>query len=214
MHAQDGAFDSFFFFSEGALRLSIGIASLKIMTYSCTLTLALLHSHSNSPPQAPLELPPYAPQTIAPFSLPALRAGLGYVYALGRSRPTAARAPPRELDTHSAPDRHEGTIVRSIRVGFIDAQQEGEVIDQDSTVNLRRSTIREYAIRERGRGSGVCRSTGGGWRVVGCGSALGCVVPRDPLVWGHAVPALSTGRPQDTIRREGPHTRRTEDAYL
>jgi len=59
---------------------------------------------------------------------------------------------------------HKGIIVLCVRVGFTDAQQEGEVIDQDSKIILRRSTIWEYASRARGRGSGVCTSAsrGGG----------------------------------------------------
>ena len=84
----------------------------------------------------------------------------------------------RESGIPFALDIHEGTIVLSVRVGFTDAQQEGEVIDQDSTVILRRSTIRKYVFRARGRGWRVCTSTSGG----GGGSAVGCVVPRDPLV--------------------------------
>ena len=167
MHAQDEVFDSFLFLSEGVLLLpSIGIASLKIMTYPCTLPPAPLHSHPNSPPHAPLKLRPYAPQTIASFSLPALQAGLGYVYILARSQPTAARAPSRGSGIPFAPDIHEGIIVLSVRVGFTDAQQEGEVIDQDSTIILRRSTIWKYAFRARGRGWGVCTNTSGGGRVV------------------------------------------------
>jgi len=156
----------------------MGIALLKTTIYPCTLTPAPLHSHSNSPPQAPLKLRPNAPQTSAPFSLPALRAGLGYVSTLARSPPTATRARSRELGTPSVPNIQEGTIVLSVRVGFTDSQQEGEVIDQDSTVILRRSTIRKYVFRARGRGWRVCTSTSGG----GGGSAVGCVVPRDPLV--------------------------------
>ena len=138
----------------------MGIVSFNTTTYPCTL-----HSHSNSPPQAPLKLRPNAPQTIAPFSLPTLRAGLRYVYTLTRSQPTAARAPSREMGTLSSPNIQEGTIVLSVRVGFMDLQQEGEVIDQDSTGILRRSTIRKYVFRARGRGWGVCTSTsgGGGW---------------------------------------------------
>jgi len=84
------------------------------------------------------------------------------VYTLARSQPAATRAPSRELGT----SLQEGTIVLSVRVGFTDAQQEGEVIDQDSTVILRRSTIRKYVFRARGRGWGVCTSTSGGGRVV------------------------------------------------
>jgi len=48
-----------------------------------------LHPHTSppfipipNPPQAQLKLHPYAPQIIAPFSLPALRVNLGYVYTL------------------------------------------------------------------------------------------------------------------------------------
>jgi len=161
MHAQDEVLDSFLFLSKAALLPSMGIASLKTTTYPCTLTPAPLHSRSNSPPQARLTPRSNAPQTIAPFSLPALRASLGYVYTLARSQPTATR-----------------TIVLSVRVGFTDSQQEGEVIDQDSTVILRQSAIREDVFRASGRGWEVCTSTSGG----GVGSAAGCVVPRDPLV--------------------------------
>ena len=166
MHAQDEVFDSFLFLSEGAFLPSIGIASLKIMTYPCTLTPVPLHSCSHSPPQGPLKLRPNAPQTIAPLRLPALRAGLGYVYTLARSQPRAARAPSRELGTPSVPDIHEGIIVLNVRVGFMDAQQEGEVTDRDSTVILQRSTIRKYTFQTRGGGWGVCTSTSGGGRVV------------------------------------------------
>jgi len=129
MHAQGEVLGSFLFLSETALFPSMDIASLKKTTYPCTLTPAPLHSHSNSPPQAPLKLRTNAPQTIAPFSLPALRAGLGHVCTLARSQPTATRVPSRELGTPSAPNIQEGTIVLSVRVGFTDAQQEGEVID-------------------------------------------------------------------------------------
>jgi len=48
-----------------------------------------------------------------------------------------------------APDIHEGTIILSILVGFTDAQQEGGVIDQDSTIILRRSSVWKYAFWER-----------------------------------------------------------------
>jgi len=77
MHTQDEVFDSFLFFLDAALLPSMGIASLKTTTYPGTLTPAPVHSHSNSPPQAPLKLRPNAPQTITPFSLPVLQAGLG-----------------------------------------------------------------------------------------------------------------------------------------
>jgi len=108
---------------------SIGISSLKIMTYPCTLALA---PFIPTPPllRKPLKTPPYAPQTIASFSLPALQATLGYMYVLTRSRPTVARAPSRESGITSAPAIHEGTIVPSVRVGFKDAQNEGGGIDQ------------------------------------------------------------------------------------
>jgi len=166
MHAKEEVFDSFLFLSEGVLLLpSIGTASLKIITYSCTLTPAALPQPSSSP-QAALKVPPYPPQKIASFSLPALQAGLGYVYILARSQPTAARAPSRESGIPFTPDIHEGIIVLSVRVGFTDAQQEGEVIDQDSTIILRRSTIWNYAFQARGRGWGVSASISGRGRVL------------------------------------------------
>lgn len=168
MHAKEEVFDSFLFLSEGVLLLpSIGIASLKIITYPCSLTPAPLHPNSNSSsPQVPLKIPPYPPQAIASFSLPALQAGLGYVYILARSQPTAARAPSRESGIPFAPNIHEGIIVLSVRVGFTDTQQEGAVIDQDSTIILRRSTIWNYVFQARGRGWGVGASAGGGGRVM------------------------------------------------
>jgi len=46
-----------------------------------------------------------------------------------------------------APDIHEGVIILSILVGFTDAQKEGGVIDQDSMIILRRSSIWKYAFR-------------------------------------------------------------------
>ena len=85
-----------------------------------------------------------------------------------------------QIKVSSAPDIHEGTIVLNVLVGFTDAQQEGEVIDLDSAVILRRSTKRKYAFQAWGRGWGVCTSTRGGGE--GGGSALGCVIPRDLLV--------------------------------
>jgi hypothetical protein len=167
MHAQDEVFDSFLFLSEGVLLLpSIGTASLKLITYPCTLNPVTQHPLPNSPPHTPLKLPSYPPQTIASFSLPALQAGLGYVYILARSQPTAARAPSSESGIPFAPDIHEGIIVLSVRVGFTDAQQEGVVIDQDSTIILRRSTIWKYAFRAREQSWGVSASTSGGARVM------------------------------------------------
>ena len=143
MHAQDGVLDSFLFLSKPALLPSMGIASPNTTTYPCTLTPAPLHSHSNSPPQAPLTPRPNSPQTIAPFSLPALRAGLRYVYTLARSQPTATRAPSRGIGYPVRTDHtrgHHRTERLSVCVGFTDSQQESEVIDQDSTVIFRRST--------------------------------------------------------------------------
>lgn len=167
MHAQDEVFDSFLFLSEGVLLLpSIGTASLKIITYPCTLTSTSYHSHPNSPSHGSIKLPSYPLHTIASFSLPALQAGLGYVYILARSQPTAARAPSGESSIPFAPDIHEGIIVLSVRVGFTDAQQEGEVVDQDSTIILRRSTIWKHAFRARGRGWGISTCTGGMGRVM------------------------------------------------
>jgi len=144
MRAQAEAFDSFLFPSEGPLPFT-----RHCITQDNDLPFhprtSPLHPHPNSPPQAPLKLPPYAPQTIAPFSLPALRAGLGNVYTLTRLQRRTVRAPSRESGTPSAPDTYEGTIVLSVRVGFMETQQEGEDIDQNSTVILGRSTIRKYA---------------------------------------------------------------------
>lgn len=167
MHAKEEVFDSFLFLSEGVLLLpSIGTASLKIITYPCTLTQAPLHPNPNSSPQTPLKIPAYPPLAIASFSLPALQAGLGYVYILARSQPTAARAPSHESGIPFAPDIHEGIIVLSVRVGFTNAQQEGAVIDQDSTIILRRSTIWNYAFQARGCGWGAGVPTSGNGRVM------------------------------------------------
>ena len=138
-----------------------------------------MHAHT-SPPSFPFQLSsaglrPNAHKTTALFSLPALRAGLGYVYTLA---PTTTRARFRELGTPFVPSIQEGTIVLSVRVGFTDSQQEGEDIDQDSTVILRPSTTRKYVFRAWGRGWGVLQVLVEG---EGGGSALGFVVPRDPL---------------------------------
>jgi len=129
MHAQDEVFNSFLFFLDAALLPSMGIASLKTTTYPGTLTPAPVHSHSNSPLQAPLKLCPNAPQTITPFSLPTLQAGLGYVYTLAHSQPMVTQVPSCELGTLSVPNMQGGTIILSICVRFTDAQQEGKVID-------------------------------------------------------------------------------------
>ena len=167
MHAKEEVFDSFLFLSEGALLLpSIGTASLKIITYPCTLAPAPLHPNSTSSPPTPQKIPAYPPQAIASFTLPALQAGLGYVYILARSQPTAARAPSHESGIPFAPDIHEGIIVLSVRVGFTDAQQEGAVIDQDSTIILRRSTIWNYAFQARGHGWGAGATASGNGRVL------------------------------------------------
>ena len=85
----------------------------------------------------------------------------------------------RELDTPSVRDIHKGTIVPSVRVEFTGAQQEGEVINQDSTVILRRST---YGRIHTGQRDVVGELYEHWWRGEGGGSALGYVVPRDPLV--------------------------------
>jgi len=119
--------DSFLFLCKGALLVSsIGIVSRKILTYTCTLTPALLHSHPNPPPQTPLKLRPYAPQTIASSSLLALQPGLGYVYILARSQPTAVSTPSRGSGIPFAPDIHKGITVLGVHVGFTDAQQDGD----------------------------------------------------------------------------------------
>ena len=128
MHAQDEDFYSLLFLSEGVLLSSIITESLKIMTYPCTFTLS---PFIPTPPSASPTKLPYAPQTIASFSLPVLQATLGYVYVLTRSQPAAARAPSRESGIPSAPDIHEDTIVLSVRVRDSDAQNEDEGIDQD-----------------------------------------------------------------------------------
>jgi len=85
-----------------------------------------LHFHPNPSPQTLLKLRPYAPQTIPSFSLPVLQAGLGYVYILAHSQPTAARARSRGSGIPLAPDIHEGISVLGVHVGFTDAQKEGD----------------------------------------------------------------------------------------
>jgi len=75
--------------------------------------------HPNPHPQAPLKLPPRTANNRV--LLPTRTASRpGYVYTLARSQPTAA--PSRESGIPFAPDIHEGSIVLSVRVGFIDAQ--------------------------------------------------------------------------------------------
>ena len=60
-----------------------------------------------------------------------------------------------------APDIHEGVITSSIFVGFTDVQQEGGVIDQDSTIICDGPL---YGSTHCGEGTwlGGCTSTNGG----------------------------------------------------
>jgi len=112
--------------------------------------------HPNLHPQAPLKPPPTHHKQSRP-SPTRVASRPGCVHTLARSQPTAA--PSRESGIPFAPDTHEDSIVLSIRDGFIGAQQEGEVIDQHSTIILRRSSIWKYAFRGWGCGWGVCTST-------------------------------------------------------
>jgi len=91
------------------------------------------------------------------------------VYTLARLQSTAARAQSCESGILFAPDIHEGIIISSILVGFTDAQQEGGVVDQDSTIVLQRSSIWKYALWARD----VVTSTSVGG---GHGSSFGCMV--------------------------------------
>ena len=81
-------------------------------------------------------------------------------------------------------------------VWFTDAQKEGEVIDQHSTIILRRSSIWEYAFWARDVVGEFVRVLVEG---EGDRSSLGCVVSLNSLVWRHAVPALGAGRLQDEV---------------
>lgn len=101
------------------------------------------------------------------------------MYVLTRSRPTAAGAPSRELGISSAPEIHEGTIVLSVRVCDPDAQNEGEGIDQDSTIILQRPSIWKYAFRARVLVGEFGRALVEGWWVVEVPWTL---VPFGPLV--------------------------------
>ena len=93
--------------------------------------------------------------------------------------PRVARAPSRELGTLSAPGIHEGSIVLSVRVRLTDARHEGEVIDQDSTVTFCDGP--PYGSMHSGQGDAVGEFVRLLVEGEGGGSALGCVVPRDPL---------------------------------
>ena len=101
------------------------------------------------------------------------------MYTRVRSLLTATRARSHELGTPSVPNIQEGTIVLSVRVGFTDAQQEGEVIDQDSTGICDGPPYRSMyfgygdVVGEYVR---VLVEGAGWWKCRGFG------VPRDPLV--------------------------------
>ena len=119
------------------------------------------------------------------------------MYIPARSQPTAACAPSRESCIPFAPDVREGTIVRSVRVKFTDAQQEVEVIDQDSTIIcdgpphgvciLGKDVVGEF-VR-------VLIEGGAWWKCPGL-----CGHQKD------AIPALGTGRP-GVLTPDGPKTR-------
>ena len=92
--------------------------------------------------------------------------------------PRAAQVLSHELGFLSTSGIHEGIIILSICVRPMDARHEGEVIDQDSTVFSRCSTIQKCAFRAGDMAGEFVQLLVEG---EGCGSALGCVVPRDPL---------------------------------
>jgi len=121
---------------------------------------------------SPTNTPLYAPQTIASFSLPVLQVGLGHVYTLARSQPTAARAPSRDrvsclhqtymrVSSHRASSSASQTYSR--KAGLL--------------IKIRRlfATVlyMEVRIVGKGRGWGVVRVLVEG---EGDGSSLGCVV--------------------------------------
>jgi len=110
MHAQDEVFDSFLFLSEGALLPSTGIASHRVVTYPCILTPAPLHSYPNSPPQAPLKLPP----THRKQSRPSLYPRCEQAWGVRTPCPFAAHGGSDAVGTPSAPDIYEGTIVLNV----------------------------------------------------------------------------------------------------
>jgi len=95
------------------------------------------------------------------------------VCTLACSQPTAARPPSRESGILFVPDIHEGIIILNILVGFTDAQKEGGVIDQHSTIILRRSSIWKYAFWARDVDGEFVRVLVEG---EGDRSSLGCVV--------------------------------------
>jgi len=129
------------------------------MTYPHTITLSFPPKSSSV---SPAIIPPCAPQTIAPFSLPALQAGLGHVYILARSQPTAARAPSRESDISFAPDIREGITVLSVCVPHSKKAR--------LSIKIRRLFCNDaaYGSLHSGQrdGCGDCTSTSGGGRVV------------------------------------------------
>ena len=91
--------------------------------------------------------------------------------------PRAAQVLSHELGFLSASGIHEGITVLSVRVRPTDEWHEGEVIDQDSTVFSRCSTIQKYAFRARGRGWQVCTTTSGGGRLWKCPRLCGSLRP-------------------------------------
>jgi len=95
------------------------------------------------------------------------------VYTFARSQPTAPRAPSRESGILFAPDIHEAITISSTFVGFTDSQKEGGVIDQDSTVILRRCSIWEDAFWARDVVGEIVRVLVEG---EGDRSPLGCIV--------------------------------------
>ena len=168
----------------------------QILTYPCTLTPAPLHSHPNPPPQAPLKLRPYAPQTLTPFSLPTLQAGLGHVYTLARSQLTLTRRLGNRV-----------SLLRQtyMRVSPYSASASGSrTHSKKATLSIKTRRLfcndAAYGSMHSGQGDvgcGVCTSASGGGRVVEVSWAL----------WSPRPAGLETCRPrvEDAIRHEGPH---------
>ena len=112
-----------------------------------------------------------------PSPYPGCEKAWGMYIPLPICSPWAAGVLSHELDFLSASGIHEGIIILSIRVRPTDAWHEGEVINQDSTVFSRCSTIQKYAFQARGHGWRVCTTTSGGGGLWKCPRLCGSSRP-------------------------------------